>query len=153
MAGGTEITLACDLVAASRSARFGIPEVRRSLVAAAGGMFRLGRVLPQNVANELALTGDPISAERCHALGMVNVLTEPGFALDGALELAQRVSANAPLAVQKSLALMRELRMIDDDREGMRRSGTAMMALGSTEDFSEGLTAFIEKRPPQWKGR
>src|SRR3954470_14348602 len=102
LAGGCEIVLSCDLVVASTEARFGIPEVKRSLVAAAGGLFRLPRALPRNVAMELALTGDPIDAERAHALGLVNVLTEPGGAVDGALALAERIAVNAPLAVRAS---------------------------------------------------
>jgi enoyl-CoA hydratase len=153
LAGGTEITLACDLVVASTAARFGIPEVKRSLVAAAGGLFRLPRVLPRNVAMELAMTGDPIDAERAYHFGMVNRLAEPGQALEVALELAAQVSANAPLAVQKSRQLILELANNDDDAEGIRRSGTELVALFATEDMSEGLTAFIEKRPPQWKGK
>lgn len=152
LAGGLEIAISCDLVAASRSSRLGIPEVKRSLIAAAGGVFRLPRMLPPTVALELGLTGDPIGAERAYQLGMVNVLTEPGAALEGALELAGRVCANAPLAVQRTRRMMIELGDIDD-REGIRRSGEELMALAGTEDFSEGLTAFIEKRPPQWKGR
>lgn len=152
LAGGTEIVLSCDLVVASRESRFGIPEVKRSLVAAAGGLFRLARVLPRNVAIELALTGDPIEAERAYELGMVNRLSAPGAALDTALALAEQVTANAPLAVQKSLALMLELKDADD-AVGIQRSSEAMMELMGTEDFGEGLTAFIEKRDPQWKGR
>lgn len=152
LAGGLEITLACDLVVASRQSRFGIPEVKRSLVAGAGGVFRLGQVLPRNVAFEMGLTGDPIGAHRAHDLGLVNVLTEHGEALEGALELAGRICANAPLAVQSTRKLMVELRNADD-REGIRQSGIAILGLASTEDFSEGLNAFIEKRPPQWKGR
>src|SRR5438309_11919725 len=100
LAGGCEIALACDLIVASTQARFGIPEVKRSLVAAAGGLFRLPQALPRNIALELALTGDPIDAERAYAFGLVNVLVEPGQALDGALALAERITANAPLAVR-----------------------------------------------------
>src|SRR5688572_30091003 len=102
LAGGTEITLAADLIVASRSATFGIPEVKRSLVAAAGGLFRLGRKIPLNVAMECALTGDPISAELAHQHGLVNVLTDDGGALDAAMALADRICANAPIAVRAS---------------------------------------------------
>jgi enoyl-CoA hydratase len=152
LAGGLEIVLSCDLLVASRESRFGIPEVKRSLVAAAGGVFRLPRVLPKNVAFELGLTGDPISAERAYQLGLVNELADPGTALEAALELAARVSANAPVAVQKTRALMIELKDADD-AHGIQRSNEAMMELMSTADFGEGLTAFIEKRPPAWQGR
>lgn len=152
LAGGLEIVLSCDLLVASRESRFGIPEVKRSLVAAAGGVFRLPRVLPKNVAYELGLTGDPISAERAYQLGLVNELADPGTALEAALALAARIAANAPVAVQKTRALMEEL--VDaDDEVGIRRSNEVMFELMNTEDFSEGLTAFIEKRPPAWKGR
>ncbi len=153
LAGGTEIVLACDLVVASTEARFGIPEVKRSLVAAAGGLFRLPRKLPFNIAMELALTGDPISAERAHHFGLVNRLVEPGTVVDVALELAEAICANAPLAVRESRRLVLESVAIDDDVEGVRRSGAAMMGLASTEDFAEGPMAFIEKRDPVWKGR
>ncbi len=152
LAGGLEIVLSCDLLVASRESRFGIPEVKRSLVAAAGGVFRLPRVLPRNVANELGLTGDPIGAERAYQLGMVNELADPGTALEAALALAGRISANAPVAVQKTRALMIELKDADD-AHGIQRSNEVMMELMSTEDFGEGLTAFIEKRPAAWKGR
>jgi enoyl-CoA hydratase len=152
LAGGTEIVLSCDLVVASSAASFGIPEVKRSLVAAAGGLFRLPRLLPRNVALELGLTGDPITAERAHALGLVNVLCEAGQALDAALALAQRIEANAPLAVRETRRLMLELRDADDET-GFRESGRAMVELANTEDFWEGPKAFLEKRPPEWKGR
>ena len=101
LAGGTEIVLACDLVVASTTATFGIPEVKRSLVAGAGGLFRLGRKLPLNLAMELALTGDPIAAERAYHHGLVNRLVEPGKALDGATALAEQITANAPVAVRE----------------------------------------------------
>lgn len=153
LAGGLEIVLAADLVVCSRESRFGIPEVKRSLVAAAGGVFRLPRVLPRNIAFELGLTGDPISAERAHHFGLVNELAEPGHALETALALAERVCASAPMAVRKTRQLMIELADIDDDEEGMRLSTEALLSLMGTEDFGEGLNAFIEKRPPAWKGR
>jgi enoyl-CoA hydratase len=152
LAGGTEIVLACDMVVASTAASFGIPEVKRSLVAAAGGLFRLPRILPRNIALELGLTGDPITAERAHQFGMVNQLCEPGTALDTALAFADRIAANAPLAVRETLRLMLELRDADDDT-GFKESGKAMMGLASTEDFWEGPKAFLEKRDPQWQGK
>ncbi len=152
LAGGTEIVLSCDLIVASREARFGVPEVKRSLVAAAGGLFRLGRVLPRNVATELIVTGDPIGAERAHHFGMVNELCDPGTAVASAKALAQRITANAPLAVRESLAVMKATADVDD-ATGIRMSGEAMMRLAATEDFMEGPLAFIEKRDPVWKGQ
>jgi enoyl-CoA hydratase len=152
LAGGTEIVLACDLVVASTAARFGVPEVKRSLVAAGGALFRLAKKLPESVAAELLLTGDPISAERCHELGWVNVLSEPGSALDDALVLAGRISANAPLAVRESLGVMKASKGVDD-AAAFRLSNEAFGRLASTEDYAEGPRAFIEKREPQWKGR
>jgi len=152
LAGGCEIVLACDLVVASTNASFGVPEVKRSLIAAAGGLFRLPRALPPAVAMELVLTGDPIPAARAHELGMVNELTEPGQALTTALALAERISANAPLAVRESLAIVKEAATADDDTL-WRMTGEAMARLVRTEDFAEGPRAFIEKRPAVWKGR
>ena len=152
LAGGTEIVLACDLVVASTEAQFGIPEVKRSLVAAAGGLFRLPEKLPPNVAMELALTGDPIDATRAHQFGLVNDLVEPGQAVEGAFHLAERIEANAPLAVRASRALLLRYEELDLD-EGIRESNVAMATLGASADFSEGLTAFIEKRPPKWQGK
>jgi enoyl-CoA hydratase/carnithine racemase len=152
LAGGTEIAIACDLIVASGSATFGIPEVKRSLVAAGGGLFRLGRKIPLNIAMELALTGDPISAELAHHHGLVNQLCEPGEALDAAIGLAERICANAPVAVRESRKVVIEATNAPDD-VGWQMSVAGMAAAMRSEDFSEGLTAFIEKRPPQWKGR
>ncbi|HLM64393.1 MAG TPA: crotonase/enoyl-CoA hydratase family protein [Acidimicrobiales bacterium] len=152
LAGGTEIVLSCDLVVASTTATFGIPEVKRSLVAAAGGLFRLGRKLPFNLAMELALTGDPIAAEQAHSHGLVNRLVEPGKALDGAMALAEQVCANAPVAVRESRAIVLAATHAPDE-VGWKMSIEGMATAMSSEDFSEGLTAFIEKRPPRWKGR
>jgi enoyl-CoA hydratase len=152
LAGGTEIVLSCDLVVASSTATFGIPEVKRNLVAGAGGLFRLGRKIPINIAMELTLTGDPIDAARAHHFGLVNRLVEPGQALDGAIALAEQVCANAPLAVRESRKIVLEATNAPDD-VGWRMSMEGMGVAMSSEDFSEGLTAFIEKRPPVWKGR
>jgi enoyl-CoA hydratase len=152
LAGGTEIVLAADLVVASTSATFGIPEVKRSLVAGAGGLFRLGRKIPLNIAMELTLTGDPIDATRAHHFGLVNRLVEPGQALDEAIKLAEQVCANAPVAVRESRKIVLEATNAPDD-VGWAMSAHGMGVAMSSEDFSEGLTAFIEKRPPVWKGR
>ena len=152
LAGGTEITLACDLIVASKTARFGIPEVKRSLVAAGGGLFRLPRKLPFNIAMELALTGDPIDAERAHHFGLVNVLCEPGQALEKAKELAGRIEANAPVAVRESRKVVYAA-MTEDEDAGWRLSAKAMATAMSSDDMKEGLTAFIEKRPPSWSGK
>lgn len=152
LAGGTEIVLACDLVVASTAATFGIPEVKRSLVAGAGGLFRLGRKLPFNIAMELALTGDPITADLAHQHGLVNRLVEPGQALDAALALAEQICANAPLAVRASRKVVVEATQAPDE-VGWKMSMEGMAEAVKSEDFREGLTAFIEKRPPRWKGR
>ena len=152
LAGGTEIVLASDLVVASTTATFGIPEVKRSLVAGAGGLFRLGRKIPLNVAMELTLTGDPIDATRAHHFGLVNRLVEPGQALDEAIKLAEQVCANAPVAVRESRKIVLEATNAPDE-VGWRMSLEGMAKAMSSDDFSEGLTAFIEKRPPVWKGR
>jgi enoyl-CoA hydratase len=152
LAGGTELVLACDLVVASTRASFGIPEVKRSLVAAAGGLFRLPRLLPRNIALELGLTGDPISAERAASHGLVNEVCAPGEALSSALALANRIAANAPLAVRETLRLMLSLTDVDDET-GFKESGAAMINLANTEDFWEGPKAFLEKRDPAWKGK
>lgn len=152
LAGGTEIVLSTDLVVASETATFGIPEVKRALVAGAGGLFRLPRKVPRNIAMEAALTGDPISAERAAHFGLVNVLCSEGEALAKAIELAERVAANAPLAVQASRKVVVEA-TDQPDEVGWRMSMEGMAEMMQSEDLGEGLTAFIEKRAPQWKGK
>jgi enoyl-CoA hydratase len=152
VAGGLEIALSCDLIVASRGARLGIPEVKRSLVASAGGLLRLPRVLPRNVAMELALTGDPIDAERGYELGLVNRLAAPGEALAEALELAGAIAGNGPLALAASKLVLNE--SVDwPDSEFFERQGAIAGPVMASEDAREGATAFAEKRPPVWQGR
>ncbi|HEX2851259.1 MAG TPA: crotonase/enoyl-CoA hydratase family protein [Acidimicrobiales bacterium] len=153
LAGGCEIALACDLIVASGNARFGLPEVKRSLVAAAGGLFRLPRALPSRIAMELALTGDPIDAERAYALGLVNRLVEPGQAVDEAVALAEAICVNAPLAVRESRKIVLAATGGDREDDLWRVTNEAFAKVASSEDFTEGPKAFIEKRAPQWKGR
>jgi enoyl-CoA hydratase len=152
VAGGLEVALSCDLIVAARGARLGIPEVKRSLVAAAGGLLRLPRMLPRNVAMELALTGDPIDAERAHELGLVNRLAEPGEALPTALELAAAIAENGPLALAASKRILLESADWPDSEFFERQDEIAGPVMAS-EDAREGATAFAEKRPPIWKGR
>jgi enoyl-CoA hydratase len=152
VAGGLEVALACDLIVASRGTRLGIPEVKRSLVAAGGGLLRLPRVLPRNVAMELALTGEPILAERAHELGMVNRLVEPGEALEAALELAAAIARNGPLALTASKRILNESPDWPD-AEFFKRQGEITEPVMTSEDAREGATAFAEKRDPVWRGR
>ena len=152
VAGGLEVALACDLIVAAKGAKLGIPEVKRSLVAAGGGLLRLPRVLPRNVAIELALTGDPIDAERAHALGMVNRVTEPGEALSAALELAEAIGANGPLALAASKRILR-VSLDWRDADFFERQEEIVRPVMASEDAREGAQAFAEKRAAVWRGR
>jgi enoyl-CoA hydratase len=152
MAGGFEIALACDLIVASRGARLGVPEVKRSLVAAAGALLRLPRRMPYGMAMELALTGEPILAERAHELGVVNRLAEPGGAVDAALALAAEIARNGPLALAATKAIL-EAQFDWSEEEFWARQGEISDPVFGSEDAREGATAFAEKRDPVWKGR
>lgn len=151
-AGGCEIVLTCDLVVASNRSSFGLAEVRRNLIAAAGGLFRLPRAIGRAVAMEVILTGDPLGAGRAYELGMVNRVVEPDQVLSTAVELASRIAEAAPLAVAASRrVVLASAYSADDDLRKM--SNREIAAIMGSEDTKEGLTAFIEKRPPRWKGR
>lgn len=151
-AGGCEIALAADIVVASTRASFGLAEVKRNLVAGAGGLFRLPRAIGQGPALEMILTGEPITAERAHQLGLVARLTAPGETLDGAVALARQVTRAAPLAVWESRAVVLAAAHEDDERL-KQMTDSAMATVMSSEDLGEGLAAFIEKRDPVWRGR
>jgi enoyl-CoA hydratase/carnithine racemase len=148
VAGGFEIALACDLIVAARDARFGIPEVKRSLVAAGGALIRLPQRIPYHLAMELALTGDPIDAERAQAVGLVARLTEPGAAVAGARELAAAIAANGPLAIDATKRILTA-----DETGAWERQRAIADPVFASEDAREGAQAFAEKRPPVWRGR
>ncbi|MCU1670081.1 MAG: putative carnitinyl-CoA dehydratase [Blastococcus sp.] len=152
LAGGFELLLACDLVVAAETARFGVPEVKRSLVAAAGAALQLPRRVPFAVAMELLLTGDPLTAPRAAQIGLINRVTAEGAALDGALELAATIARNGPLAVAATKAIARN----STDwsfAEGWERQAELIGPVFASEDAREGATAFAEKRAPVWEGR
>ena len=152
VAGGFEIVLACDLVVAAENARFGLPEVRRALVAAGGGLVRLPHRIPRNVAMELALTGSTLDAPRAAELGLVNRLVEPGGALAAALELAAEIAANPPMSVRASKAVATE----SADwplAEGFRRQRAHLEPVFASLDAAEGVAAFRERRDPVWQDR
>lgn len=152
LAGGFEVCLACDMIVASRNARFGLPEVKRGMMAAAGGIHRLPNRLPVALAYELIATGEPMDAERAQSAGLLNRLVEPGAALVAARELAGRIAPNAPLAVQHSLSVARFGAALPDGAARVLAS-EHMAMLRKTEDYKEGPRAFVEKREPVWKGR
>jgi enoyl-CoA hydratase len=152
VAGGLEVALACDLIVAARGAKLGIPEVKRSLVAAAGALRRLPQRLPYGVAMELALTGEPITAERGYELGLVNRLADAGGALDAALELARAIAANGPLALDATKAIVQQ--QFDwSEEEFWQRQDELAAPVMSSQDAREGAVAFSEKRDPVWQGR
>jgi enoyl-CoA hydratase/carnithine racemase len=152
LAGGFELLLACDLVVAGASARFGVPEVTRSLVAGAGAALLLAQRVPRALALELLLTGDPISAARAAEIGLVNKVVEDGQALDAAVGLAQRIAANAPLAVMAT----KQIAHHGGDWPAAERwdeQTRLMRPVFTSQDAREGATAFAEKRAPVWQGR
>ena len=152
LGGGMELVLACDLAVASKTARFGLPEVSRGVVASSGALFMAPGSLPADLARELLLTGEPIDADRGYAAGLVNVVTKPGGAEVAAVALGERICANAPVAVQASLvAVNRSLAAADEF--GWQVTADALASIGASRDYREGVAAFIEKRPPRWTGQ
>lgn len=152
LGGGFEIALACDLVVAGESSTFGLPEVKRGLVASGGGMLRLPRRIPRNLATEAVLTGRPLTAARCAELGLVNRLVPDGGALAAAQALAVEIAANAPLAVQTSKRVMAESALWPEDDQFAQQEHL-IEPVRSSRDAREGARAFAEKRAPRWQGR
>ncbi|OBH13073.1 enoyl-CoA hydratase-related protein [Mycobacterium sp. E1747] len=150
--GGMEIVLACDLVVAGREATFGLPESRRGVIATCGGLFRTHRALPLNIAKQLLLTGEPITAERAYGLGFVNEITDTGLALPAALELAERICRNSPVSVQESLVALERVQAADDEFAWQVTEQARANTL-SSRDSAEGVRAFFERREPVWTGR
>lgn len=152
LGGGFEIVMACDLVVASESASFGLPEVTRSLIPTCGGLFRTGRVLPANIAAELMLLGRPMDAARAERLGLVNALVAPGRALERALEMAEVIAANGPVAVRETMLFLEAYRA-EEEARGWSGTERGERVIYQAEDTVEGVKAFFERRAPQWKGR
>ncbi|MFC9906355.1 crotonase/enoyl-CoA hydratase family protein [Rhodococcus sp. NPDC127593] len=152
LAGGCELALSADLIVAARDAKFGIPEVTRGLVARGGGLLRLPKILPYQLAMEMALTGDPLPAEAAHRHGLVNRLTDPGGALAAARELAGRIGRNAPLAIRatKQVVAM-SARYTDPDAFSAQKRYTEPVF--ASKDAQEGARAFAERRAPVWRGQ
>ena len=152
LAGGFELVLCCDLCVAAEHSTFGLPEVARGLIAAAGGIYRLTRAIPRAIALELITTATTIDAARALELGLINRLTKPGCAVHVAVELALAICNNAPLAVRESLGIARQAADLNDSSL-MRLSVEAQGRLSETEDYAEGPRAFLERRKPHWVGR
>ena len=144
--------LACDIAISVESAKFGLPEVKRSLVAAAGGLFRLPRAVGRSMAMEMILTGDPVDANTARSLGLVNAVVQEDDLMNEARALAARITANAPLAVQASRKIA-EQALVESDDNLWRMSAQGIRDIMQTEDFKEGPRAFVEKRPPVWNAR
>jgi len=152
LAGGLEVALACDLIVAAENAKLGLPEVKRSLIATGGGLRRLPRRLSFGLALELALTGEAITAERAYEAGLVNRVTPAGAALDTALQLAELIATNGPLALAGTKRIMYE-QMNWSDHDFWARQAEIARPVEASADAREGSTAFAEKRPPLWQGR
>lgn len=152
LGGGLELVLACDAVVASTTARFGLPEVRIGVVPTCAGLFRGPRSLPPNVARQLILTGRPLDATRAYELGLANVITEPGQAMDEALALATEICTNSPVAVQACLAAVNAV-LAEGDQIGWRETERALGTVAASDDAREGVAAFLERRPPRWSGQ
>lgn len=153
LAGGMELTLCCDLIVASRTAVFGVTEVKRGLVAMGGGCFRLPRRVPYQIAMELLLTGDALSAEAMHRVGYVNRVVEPGTALDEAMQLASKIAANGPLALKASKGIARDsLTENWTEQDSWSRQMPYVEPVINSQDAKEGMKAFAEKRAPVWMG-
>jgi enoyl-CoA hydratase/carnithine racemase len=151
LAGGFEIMLSCDLVVAADDTRFGLPEVKRGLFAAAGGLIRLPKRVPLAVATELAITGEPIDAPRALQLGLVNRIVPADQVVDAALELAATIAKNGPLAIRNSLTMVREAQDLSDE-DAWKRNIELALEVFASKDSIEGATAFAEKREPRWTG-
>jgi enoyl-CoA hydratase len=151
LAGGFEIMLSCDLVVAADHAKFGIPEVSRGLVAGAGGLIRLPKRVPRAIALELALTGEPIDAEKALSIGLINRVVPADDLLEAALDLAQRIAKNAPLAVRVSKQVMLDAAELKEE-EAWSTNDAAFGTIGRSSDAMEGAIAFAEKREPNWTG-
>ena len=152
LAGGFEIVLACDLVVAAEDAAFGLPEVTRGLIAAAGGLYRLPRALPRNLALELAITGETLDAQRAERHGLVNRVVPAAQVVEEALAIAQSITRNAPVAVRESLRVARNACDLGE-LEARALTKVSRDRVAQTEDFKEGPRAFVEKREPRWLGR
>jgi enoyl-CoA hydratase len=149
LGGGFEIALSCDLIVASTTAYFGLPEGRRGLVATSGALFRAPRALPLNIAAELLLTCANLSAERALVLGLVNAVVDPGTAVDAAVAMAEQICLSAPTSVAQALLTLRELTGWQD-ADGWARTDAARTAVRASPDAAEGVRAFAEKRQPRW---
>ncbi len=152
LAGGTELALSCDMIVASEKSKFGLPEVTRGIIAAAGGMFRLPRVMPKAIAMEYLATGKHIPVEQALQFGMINRLVPNGEHLAGAIELATSIIENAPIAVRESLTIARQAFDLAD-AELIQLTKEANLRIHHTADAKEGPLAFVEKRKPNWTGK
>lgn len=155
LGGGTELVLASDLAVLDPEAKLGLPEVKRGLMAAAGGVIRLQRQIPLKLALEVALTGDSVDADQAVAWGLANRVSAPGRVVEEALELAQRIAVNAPVSVRQTKKVIHETATLGSswDEEPWRINNRAMGVVLRSEDFREGTRAFAEKRRPEWTGR